>query len=47
MDRSVEVGMITTPDGAIDVNGRSRPLGGPADQARLVALRARASVVLV
>ncbi len=47
MNRSVEVCMITTPDGAIDVNGRSRPLGGPADQARLVALRARASVVLV
>ena len=39
--------MITTPDGAIEVNGRSRPLGGPADQAHLIALRERASVVLV
>ena len=39
--------MITTPDGAIDVEGRSGPLGGPADQARLKSLRARASVVLV
>lgn len=39
--------MITTLDGAIDVDGRSGPLGGPADQARLVALRERASVVLV
>jgi riboflavin biosynthesis pyrimidine reductase len=39
--------MITTPDGAIDVDGRSGPLGGPADQARLKELRAQASVVLV
>ena len=39
--------MISTPDGVIDVNGRSRPLGGPADQARLIALRGTASVVLV
>lgn len=47
MARSVEICMITTPDGAIEVNGRSRPLGGPADQAHLVSLRERASVVLV
>lgn len=39
--------MITTLDGTIEVNGRSRPLGGPADQARLIALRDAASVVLV
>ncbi len=39
--------MITTADGAIDVDGRSRPLGGPADQQHLVALRSRASVVMV
>jgi len=39
--------MISTPDGVIDVNGRSRPLGGPADQARLIALRGAAAVVLV
>ena len=39
--------MITTPDGAIDENGRSRPLGGPADQKRLLDLRSRAAVVLV
>ena len=44
---SVELCMITTPDGAIDINGRSGPLGGPADQARLKSLRAAASVVLV
>lgn len=39
--------MITTPDGAIDEHGRSRPLGGPADQQGLIDLRSRASVVLV
>jgi len=44
---SVELCMITTPDGAIDINGRSGPLGGPVDQARLKSLRAVASVVLV
>lgn len=44
---SVEICMISTPDGVIDVNGRSRPLGGPADQAHLIALRGAASVVLV
>lgn len=47
MSRSVEICMISTLDGAIDVNGRSRPLGGPADQAHLIALRRRAAVVLV
>jgi len=47
MARSVEICMITTPDGAIDVNGRSGPLGGPADQQRLARLRRQASVVLV
>lgn len=39
--------MVSTPDGVIAVNGRSRPLGGPADQARLIALRGAAAVVLV
>jgi len=39
--------MISTPDGEIDVNGRSGALGGPADQARLLALREKAAVVLV
>lgn len=39
--------MITTLDGAIEVNGRSRPLGGPADQAHLITLRQHAAVVLV
>lgn len=39
--------MISTPDGEIDVNGRSGALGGPADQERLLALRENAAVVLV
>lgn len=39
--------MISTPDGEIDVNGKSGALGGPADQARLLALRENAAVVLV
>lgn len=47
MARSVEICMITTVDGTIDVSGRSGPLGGPADQQRLALLRRHASVILV
>ena len=47
MARRVEICMITTPDGAIDIEGRSGPLGGPADQQRLRELRRSAGVVLV
>jgi riboflavin biosynthesis pyrimidine reductase len=47
MARSVEICMITTVDGTIDVNGRSGSLGGPADQQRLALLRRQASVILV
>ena len=39
--------MISTPDGVIDVDGRSGRLGGAADQARLRDLRAAADIVLV
>lgn len=39
--------MISTLDGAIDINGRSGPLGGKADQAHLIRLRNSADVVLV
>ena len=39
--------MISTPDGVVEVEGRSGPLGGPADQARLGELRRAADVVLV
>lgn len=43
----VEVCMITTPDGHVEAGGTSRHLGGPADQAHLVSLRAAADLVLV
>lgn len=39
--------MITTLDGATEAHGTSRALGGPADQARLVALRSASDMVLV
>lgn len=47
MMHQVEICMISTPDGEVDVDGRSGALGGPADQARLLALRRAAAVVLV
>lgn len=47
MAQRVEICMITTPDGAIDIDGRSGPLGGPADQQRLATLRQHAAVVIV
>jgi riboflavin biosynthesis pyrimidine reductase len=46
-DVSVELCMISTPDGVTDVGGRSGPLGGPVDQEVLLTLRANADVVLV
>lgn len=39
--------MISTPDGVVEVDGRSGPLGGPADQAHLAELRRAADIVLV
>lgn len=47
MEHRVEICMITTPDGAIDIDGRSGPLGGPPDQRRLAGLREAAAVVMV
>jgi riboflavin biosynthesis pyrimidine reductase len=43
----VRVNMITSLDGAISVAGRSGPLGGPADRALFMTLRALADVVVV
>lgn len=40
------VNMVASLDGAIAVDGRSDPLGGPADKAVFFALRAVADVVL-
>lgn len=42
----VLVNMVASLDGAIAVDGRSDPLGGPADKAVFFALRAVADVVL-
>ena len=43
----VEICMITTPDGATSQDGRSAPLGGPADQVMLRAWRSACGVILV
>lgn len=44
---TVELCMITTPDGAISVDGRSGPLGSTADSAVLAVLRQTCDVVVV
>lgn len=44
---SVEICMISSPDGVIDVNGKSGPLGSETDRNVLLALREHADVVLV
>lgn len=43
----VEICMITTPDGATSHEGRSAPLGGPADQAMLKAWRSACGIIMV
>jgi len=43
----VALNMIASVDGRIAVNGRSAPLGGPADRALFHALRAQADAVMV
>lgn len=43
----VEICMITTVDGSTSHDGRSAPLGGPADQAMLRAWRSACGVVMV
>lgn len=44
---TVELCMITTPDGAISVDGRSGPLGNATDTSVLLALRKACDIVLV
>jgi riboflavin biosynthesis pyrimidine reductase len=44
---SVELCMITTPDGVTDVHGRSGPLGSDTDREVLLTLRDNADAVLV
>jgi riboflavin biosynthesis pyrimidine reductase len=43
----LRVNFISSLDGAVEIDGRSGPLGGPADRAAFMALRALADVVMV
>jgi riboflavin biosynthesis pyrimidine reductase len=45
--RRVRANFITSIDGAIELDGRSRSLSGPADRAAFMAMRACADAVLV
>ncbi len=45
--RHVRANFISSIDGAIELEGRSQTLGGPADRAAFMAMRAVADVVLV
>lgn len=46
-DRHLRVNFISSLDGAVELNGRSEPLGGPADRAAFMAMRAVCDVVMV
>jgi riboflavin biosynthesis pyrimidine reductase len=46
-DQHLRVNFVATLDGAIEVGGRSGPLGGPADRQVFMAMRAVADVILV
>jgi riboflavin biosynthesis pyrimidine reductase len=46
-DEHLRINFVTSLDGAVEVGGRSGPLGGPADRAVFMAMRAVADVVMV
>lgn len=46
-DRHLRVNFISSLDGAIEFDGRSGPLGGPADRSVFMAMRAVADVIVV
>jgi riboflavin biosynthesis pyrimidine reductase len=46
-DRHLRINFVATLDGAVEVGGRSGPLGGPVDRSAFMAMRAVADVVLV
>lgn len=46
-ERHLRVNFVASLDGAVEVGGRSGPLGGPADRAAFMAMRAVADVVMV
>lgn len=43
----LRVNFVSSLDGAVEIDGRSRPLGGPADLDAFMAMRAVADVVMV
>lgn len=45
--RHVRTNFVTSLDGAVELDGRSGSLGGPADKAAFTAMRAVADVILV
>ena len=45
--RHVRADFVVSLDGAVEIGGRSRPLGAPADRAAFLAMRAVADAVLV
>lgn len=46
-ERHLRLNFVASLDGAVEVGGRSSPLGGPADRAAFMAMRAVADVVMV
>lgn len=46
-DQHLRVNFVASLDGAVEVSGRSGPLGGPADRAVFMAMRAVSDVVMV
>lgn len=46
-EQHLRLNFVTSLDGAVEVGGRSGPLGGPADRAAFMAMRAVADVVMV
>jgi len=45
--RHVRANFVTSIDAAVEIGGRSSPLGGPADRQAFMAMRAVADVILV
>lgn len=46
-DQLLRINFIASLDGAVEIEGRSGPLGGPVDRSAFAAMRAVADVVLV
>lgn len=46
-ERHLRINFVVSLDGAVEVAGRSGPLGGPADRAAFMAMRSVADVVMV